>query len=163
MVVRCTARLLKLLPQALEHPPPEPSPDDLHANLLWLDGRKCLLVVHAETLFAVLIPDVRKRQLHSLGDLLADRLAVTLDYEGLAPDGLGRLDPKRLDVTRTASRSVVGFMNDMAFQAQRATDAAGGLPALDVAKLNARLNRTPYNRGRYVLAIDHVRLRQRSR
>ncbi|MCA1699222.1 MAG: hypothetical protein LC790_10115, partial [Actinobacteria bacterium] len=39
------------------------SSDDWYANLLWLDRRKCLLIVHAGTLFALFVADIRVRDL----------------------------------------------------------------------------------------------------
>ncbi len=61
MIVRCTARLLKLLaPGELADVPP--APDDWYANLIWIDRRKCLLVVHADTLFPIFVANVRKAQ-----------------------------------------------------------------------------------------------------
>jgi hypothetical protein len=45
----------------------EPSDGDWYANLLWLDGRKCLLLAHAGTLFSVFVPDIRKAELVPIG------------------------------------------------------------------------------------------------
>ena len=53
MVVRCTAKMLKLLglrPSAL--PEIEPGVDDWYVNLLWFERRKCLLLSHASTSFS---------------------------------------------------------------------------------------------------------------
>jgi hypothetical protein len=62
MIVRCTRRALTLLggPSLDDRPASE---GDWYLNLLWLDRRKCLLLTHADTLFAVLIPDVHAAQL----------------------------------------------------------------------------------------------------
>src|ERR1700722_6624432 len=62
MVLRCTAKVLKVLgPDALEAAgsPIAPRDDDWYMNLLWLDGRKCLLVTHAGTKFSAFAPNVR--------------------------------------------------------------------------------------------------------
>jgi hypothetical protein len=68
MVVRCTAKLLKLLgvPRGSRETV-EPSADDWYVNLLWFDRPKCLLGVHAATIFAVFVADVRRRDLEQLG------------------------------------------------------------------------------------------------
>ena len=70
MVLRCTKKLLGVLrpPQV---PALEPCDDDWYANLLVLDGRRCLLLTHAATLFSVFEPDVRVGQLRSTRELVS--------------------------------------------------------------------------------------------
>jgi hypothetical protein len=43
--------------------------EDWYANLLWLSGRKCLLLTHAATLLTVLEADVRAADLRDPGRL----------------------------------------------------------------------------------------------
>lgn len=58
---------------------PAPGPEDWYANLLWFDGRKCLLLTHAGTLFSVFEPDVRAAGLrdtrHAVAALISRELA----------------------------------------------------------------------------------------
>ena len=158
MIVRCTARLLKLLaPGEIANVPP--APDDWYANLIWINRRKCLLVVHADTLFPIFVTDVRKPQLANFGPFVAGTVATALADEGLAADCLGPLDPTPVQVARTASRSVLGFMNDMAATSEYMAKRAGGVTHLDVDDLNAFLRRTPYNRGGHFRPIDAARQR----
>lgn len=156
MVIRCTARLLKLL-APIEVGEVPSATDDWYANLLWIDRRKCLLVVHADTLFSVFVADVRKPQLAKFGHYVAGTVATELADEGLAPDCLGPLDPTEVRMARTASRRVLGFMNDMASMSERISEQAGGIAELDVEALNAFLRRTPYNRGGHFRPIDAAR------
>jgi hypothetical protein len=58
-----------------------------------LDGRKCLLLAHAVTLFSVFVADVRKAELRSLGVCLADTIRAALCSESCPEDAVGRLDP----------------------------------------------------------------------
>lgn len=138
---------------------PPASDQDWYANLLWHDRRKCLLVTHAGTLFSVFAADVRAADLRPLGRYLAAILETELRSEGLPADALGPLDANAVQVSTTASRSVLGFMNDMAAQIGYAVDAAGGLDRLDVPDMNRHLRRIPYDHGGYVYPIDHVRHR----
>lgn len=158
MIVRCTARLLKLL-TPIEVSDVPSAPDEWYANLVWIDRRKCLLLLHADTLFSVFVADVRKPQLAIFGHYLAGTVATALADEGLAPDCLGPLDPSEVRVARTASRSVLGFMNDMASMSERLAAQADGIAGLDVEALNAFLRRTPYNRGGHFRPIDAARRR----
>lgn len=73
MLLRCTARLLKLIgSRAAPLVDAAPGKDDWYANDLTIERRKCLLMVHADTLFAVLDTDVRVAQLNDLGSLIDD-------------------------------------------------------------------------------------------
>jgi hypothetical protein len=158
VIVRCTARLLKLLARGEVADVP-PAPDDWYANLVWIDRRKCLLVVHADTLFSLFVADVRKPQLVKFGRYVAGTVATALADEGLAPDCLGPLDPTQVQVARTASRSGLGVMNDMAAMSERLAERAGDVTLLDIEELNAFLRRTPYNRGGHFRPIDAARQR----
>lgn len=159
MIVRCTARLLKLLAPA-EVSDVSPAPDDWYANLLWIDRRKCVLLVHADTLFPVFSADVRIPQLSNFGQWVAGTVATALADEGLPADCLGRLDPRQVQVARTASRHVLGVMNDMASMTDHIVQQRGGLRELDVHDHQAFLRSTPYRReGSFVRPIDAARER----
>ena len=132
------------------------SDEDWYANLLWLDRRKCLLLTHAGTLFSVFVPDVRAAELRPLGPYVTGLIAEALRSEGLPSDALGLLDADALQVASTASRSVLGFMNDMAVHIDYAVAAAGGRSRCDADSISRQLHRTPYNRGDHLYPIDLV-------
>ena len=71
----------------------EPSDHDWYANLLWLDGRKCLLLAHAGTLFSVFVADIRKSDLMPLGTSVVRFIHNELEAESFSLDRLGALDP----------------------------------------------------------------------
>ncbi len=50
MILRCTTKARALVGVQ----------DDWYLNLLWFDGRKCLLLAHVGTLFPVLVAIVNK-------------------------------------------------------------------------------------------------------
>lgn len=152
MLLRCTARLLGLLGKrdiVLVDDPP--SDADWYANLLWLDRRKCLLLTHAGTLF---LADVRKRDLQPAGPLIVARVEAALGDEQLPADLLGPLEPDGLRIGRTASRSILGFMNDSALACHYAVEQAGGLESTDLDDLNRFLRRQLHNRGGYRQPLD---------
>jgi hypothetical protein len=157
VVLRCTRKVLDLLGErarTLTDVPP--SDDDWYLNLLWLDRRKCLLITHAGTLFSVLVTGVRKSDLRQVGSFVVDALELELRSEDLPTDALGHLDPAALQLAETASRSTLGFMNEMAVHIRYEVAAAGGLNNCDVDALNQHLRRTLHNRGGYVYPIDLV-------
>ena len=161
MVVRCTAKALKLIGlRPTELAEIEASDDDWYLNLLWFDRRKCLLVVHAGTAFTVYVPDVRKHDLDPIGPLLVDAIAAALDDEILPVDVLGVLDPEDVRIAKTASRSVLGIMNDVAYHLDYMLDRYGSVLDVDVITVNRQLQRTLHTHGRdYRRPVDLVRER----
>ena len=157
MTLRCTEKVLALLKiRARELANPPPSDDDWYLNLLWLDRRKCLLLTHAETLFPVFVVDVRAADLRPLGTFVVGKIEAELASEGLPADCLGRLDPDAVQVAKTASRSVLGFMNEMAFDLAYAVAEAGGLGSSDVGELNRDLRRRLHSRDGYATPLELV-------
>jgi hypothetical protein len=147
VIVRCTAKVRKLL---RERPAVDvrPGDDDWYLNLLWVDGRKCLLLVHATTLFPIFTADVRASQLRPVGQWVATRVHEELDAEQLPADSFGHLDPAACVITKTASRHVLGIMNDMGMHIEFATFDAGSLALLDADDLNRSLRRGLHSHGR---------------
>ena len=148
MVIRCTAKMLKLLgvrPSSLAEL--EPDEDDWYVNLLWFEGRKCLLLTHAGTAFSVFVPDVRKSDLESLGPFLVDAIIVALDAENLSHEALGDLDGLDARVSKTASRRVLGVMNDVSLHVDCSLDRFGSVLDVDVVTVNRWLQRTLHSHG----------------
>lgn len=108
------------------------SEDDWYANLLWIEGRKCLLVTHAGTLLSVFVPDVRARDVRPLGTFVVSRIHDQLAAERYPSDVLGVLDPSDARIAKTADRSVIGCMNDLTLTCEYAVADTGGLPQLDL-------------------------------
>jgi hypothetical protein len=142
VVLRCTAKLLNLLgARDKDLAAPAPSDGDWYANLLWLDRRKCLLLAHAGTLFSVFVADVRKADLLPLRSLVVRLIQRELRSEGLPLDSFGNLDLSSVELARTASRNVLGYMNDIARSCEYAIAESGGLGRCDIERLNRELRR----------------------
>jgi hypothetical protein len=140
MIVRCTKKLLTVIrpPQLVDQPP---DGEDWYANLLWLSGRKCLLLTHAATLFTVFEADVRAAGLRAPGRLVGGLISRELLREQLPADTFGNLDPIGVVLAKTADRSVLGCMKDMAFLCETVTIRSGGLATTDIGYLNQALRR----------------------
>ena len=140
MILRCTKKLLTAIgTQQLADCPPDD--EDWYANLLWLSGRKCLLLAHVATLFTVFGADVRAAEFSDPGRLAIKLIGRELLNEGLPADTFGNLTPASIGLAKTADRSVLGCMNDMAFMCEVVTTRSGGLAATDTADLNRALRR----------------------
>jgi len=140
VILRCTKKLLTAIrpPQLIEC---TPDSEDWYANLLWLSDRKCLLLTHAATLFTVFEPYVRAAGLHDPGCLVTGLITRELLREQLPADTFGSLNPASVIIAKTADRSVLGCMNDMAFMCETVTTRSGGLAGTDIADLNQALRR----------------------
>jgi len=143
VTIRCTANILKLLgSDAPTGCPATPDETEWYMKLLWLDGRKCVLLTHAETLFSVFAPDVSVQALRSIGSFAANLIQQGLDAEGLPRHTFGRLDSVAFQVAKTSDRSVMGCMNELGHQCRFEVEDAGGLGNCDIRALNQRLRRT---------------------
>ena len=156
VLLRCTARLLNLIGDragpVAEVPPGK---DEWYATVLIIERRKCLLIVHADTLFAVFDPDVRVAQFDDLGLYVATLVVDALTSEGLSGVALGSTDPASVRVAKTTSRSLLGHLNQMASEIEYAVASSGGLQRIDVVEVNRRLRRRLHRRdGRYVVPIE---------
>jgi hypothetical protein len=141
MILRCTKKLLAIIgPVAATGPVPVPDPEDWYANLLWSDRRKCLLLTHSATLFSIFEADVRASDLRATRHLVTRLVERELRRENLPPTTFG-LRLEEVILARTADRSVLGCMNDMAFLCQEAITRSGGLWHTDLAALNHSLRR----------------------
>lgn len=155
VILRCTARLIDLIGRRGVMLVDAPATDeDWYANLRWIDRRKCLLLTHAGTLFSIFAAHVRKPDVREPGPFVTGLVAAALASERLPTHALGMLDPADVHIARTASRSVLGHMNDMALMCEHEVEIAGGLALTDVAGVNHRLRRGLHNRGGYVVPLD---------
>ena len=86
---------------------------------------------------------------------VVDLLTGALLDEGLPSDALGRLEASEVQIAETASKHVLGVMNQMAFEIGWAADQAGGLWNVDVDDLNRRLRRNLHTKdGQYRIPLE---------
>ncbi|HEY5987020.1 MAG TPA: hypothetical protein VIV12_11690 [Streptosporangiaceae bacterium] len=160
MILRCTRKLLRLLgTDPVADPGPAPDAEDWYANLLWSGRRKCLLLTHASTLFSMFEADVRAADLRDTHQLVTRLIGRELAREGLPATTFGALGEQELIVARTADRSVLGCMNDMAELCEHAIATSGGLRQADLADLNRALRRNINSARGYQRPIDLARQR----
>ena len=165
VMLRCTAKLLTLLGvSSRELADVEPRDTDWYANLLWIDRRKCVLFAHADTLFTILAADVRKADLAPLAPFVVGAIKAELRSERLPTDTFGDLDASGVQIARTASRTVLGYMNEVARSCEYWIAEAGGLRWCDIAQINRDLRRELHLSRQppgHFVPIDLVRSRSR--
>lgn len=89
------------------------------------------------------------------GPWLVDTITTHLAREKLPFDALGTLDANNCAVAKTASRHVLGVMNDMTNHIDHTIAYSGGLAACDIVALNHALRRGLHRQnGDYIRPID---------
>ena len=155
VILRCTKKLLTVIgPALVAEPAPTPGTEDWYANLLWFDRRKCLLLTHSATLFCVFEANVSAADLRATRSLVIRLIARELRSEGLPPSTFPVGATEEVTLARTADRSVLGCMTDMAFQCETAISRSGGLARTDLAALNRSLRRNINSARSYQRPID---------
>jgi uncharacterized protein DUF6933 len=79
--------------------------------------------------------------LRATRQLVAGLIGRVLRREKLPAGTFGDLAQQEILLAKTADRSVLGCMNDMAFRCEHAIGEAGGLARTDLAELNQALRR----------------------
>lgn len=158
MLLRATTRLQAALgsPPLIDLPAGEAGRSEWYGNVIRLDGRAHLLLVHAETLFPVLSPHGTRTALRHAWPLVTGLVADALTDEGLPANTFGNLDPTKVQIAKTASRRVLGTMTDMTHAATHLLDRAHGQDALN--DVNRQLRRWLCGRdGDYVVPLELAR------
>jgi hypothetical protein len=133
-----------------------PADDDWYLNLVWIERQKCLLLTHTGTLFSVFRVGVHVADLRPVGEYLVNAIQAELRAEGLPEETFSGLDPDSVQLAKTASRSTLGFMTEMAFELGWIITDKRGLRRSDINELNHALRRMLWNRGEYVRPIELV-------
>ena len=136
--------LLRLGPKDFV-PAPANDPPPLSAwyvNVLTVDRRKVLHVTEATTYFTFMIAGVRKHDLGEFGPTVRPYLAEVMRAGGFNEDEVAavtnRAEPDRF--AKTASRQVLGVMNEQAFALEARVYDQGGLAGTDIMAASVWLN-----------------------
>ncbi len=162
-LIRCTRKLMK----EIGNPPTneEPTPGNLggwHANLLRFERRKCVLFTNDVTLFSIFAPGLKKPDFQALASVFGQKLFRNLRLEGFSQEQIESvLDEYRtIGFAKTNNRSVLGSMNDLAFQLEWIVHSGGGLFNAPHDEVNRKLNRIPMGALReHCYSIDALRIR----
>lgn len=130
-----------------------------HANLIYIDRRKCILLVNDKTLFNFIIPDVSRAQIQKLDELFKGYFECVLPEEGF-----GKIDKERImteyqeiEYSNTNSKSVLGSMNDLAFHYKYHILSEGGVHSSALPNIIKKLNRMPMGAIEYRFPIEALK------
>jgi len=154
--LRCTKKLLS----ELKRKPIDGSQDaddfgSWHANLLRIDRRKCVLFTHDQTLFTFFVPGLTKPHFQNFDEVFRQTLFKRLLSENLPQKHIEIFlnDNRKIEITKTNNRSVLGSMNDLTFHLKYRIADEGGLSGVDISKLNHGLNRIPMSAIKEIYSI----------
>src|SRR4051812_36118384 len=119
--------------------------------------------MHAETLFPVFEADVRTAQWRPPGRPVVAAITSALSREQLPADTFGVLDPDAVSTAATASRQILGYMNETAHTCRYAAERAGGLDSVHVDELNHQLCTLLHNRDGYHTSLYLTPARREAR
>jgi len=158
-IIRCTAKLLTELKTKPTNGPSQSSAwCDWHANLLWVDRKKCLLFTNNQTLYSFFLPSMKKPILENFEEVFRLGLFKSLMTEGFAETQIEYVfREQHIVIAKTNSRSILGSMNDLAFQIKSMVYATGGLANADLSEINRQLNRIPMSAIKYKVSIDELK------
>jgi len=160
VIVRCTARVAQGLKLGRLGDTPQ-ARDDWYLNTITVARRRVVLAVHTDTLFPIVAAGVSLAQLRDLPGWLAGQVAEALADEGLPATQLGSLDTQHALLVRTASKKILGQLNQLALEVEWAVQDNGGWDALELLELNRSLRRSLRGRdGGYVVPLELASQRQ---
>ncbi|NQT72369.1 MAG: hypothetical protein HQ553_06300 [Chloroflexi bacterium] len=154
--IRCTKKLLNEL--KIKPTDELGQPDGIgnwHANLLWIDRRKCVLFTNDKTLFSFLVTGMKKPQFVNFYEVFRLNLFKNLMNEDLPQRQIEHVfnEHREIRIAKTNNRSVLGSMNDLAYQLECRIYDRGGLVTVDMAETNRELNRIPMGALGYKFSI----------
>ena len=162
-LIRCTQKLLKEMgvkKAGLKISDPVLSYlGSWHANLLHIDGKKCVLFVNDKTLFNFLAPNVKRQEIKNLSHLFNEHLIYALSSENLTDETKEKIinEYKDINYATTNNKKVIGSMNDLAFHYKHHILSEGGIFSALIPIIINKLNHMPMGVIGYKYASEELK------
>ncbi len=163
-LIRCTKKLQKEMglkkSDMSEAEPKESYLGSWHANLIYIDRKKCLLFVNDKTLFNFIVPDISRAQIKELSNIFRVNLECVLAAEDVPKRAKRKImsEYESIQYTNTNSKSILGSMNDLAFHYKYLIQSEGGVQSYAVPSIIKKLNNMPMGALEYVFPIDALKV-----
>lgn len=150
-LIRCTGKLQKEMGLKKADLSLEEEQEGLlgqwHANLIFIDRKKCILFVNDKTLTNFLVPDMPRAEIRNLGFIFFDWFGPVLFEEGYSEKEVEfiRSEYKELEYAATNSRKVLGHIKDLAFLYEAKIHSAGGVHSPEIPEIIKQMNHVPMN------------------
>ena len=162
-LIRCTAKLRREMgvkdSALFEGSAAELVLGPWHANLIHINRRKCVLFANDKTLFNFIAPDVSRPDIRELRQLFLSYLHPVLAGEGFSKPEREEIASEydEVQIAKSASKSVLGSMNDLAFHYEHRILTAGGIHSPEVPGIISALNRMPMGALEYTFPVEELR------
>ena len=159
-LIHCTQKLIKELGNPPLQNREEPNKEGLgnwYANLLRIDRRKCILFTNEKTLYSFLIPKVKKTNLKNIIDEFLFNLNMNLQAEGFTLEVITKVmqECQEMGFAKTASKTVLGAMNQLAFEAEYLIlQRYEGIERTRILLVNKDINRSLMRGSRHLHPIE---------
>ena len=137
----------------------ESSLENWYVNLFYQDRKKCLIFTQAETLFTFVVPNLLRKDIVPIKELLKKELSRAMYHKDFKADEIQKVLAvlETITISQTQSRSVLGCMNDLVFQYSVHIDPAYHPAPIDLAEINHRLNEVPMKCLGWKYALERFR------
>ena len=142
-----------------ENEPGESYLGSWHANLIYIDGKKCLLFVNDKTLFNFIVPDIPRAQIRELSNIFKVTLECVLSDEDTPERVKAQImsEYELIQYANTRSKSILGSMNELAFYYKYYIQSEGGVHSYAVPGIIKKLNRVRMGTLEYVSPIKALK------
>lgn len=115
-----------------------------YCNIIRIDRKKCLLFTNEKSLYSFLIPNVLKKNIRNIEEEFLINLSLNLQAEGFSLEVINRVmqEYQEIGFTKTASKKVLGSMNQLAFEYEVLIALEEGLENVKILDVNHTINRT---------------------
>lgn len=130
-----------------------------HANLLLIKRRKCVLFVNDRTRMNFIVPDVTRDYIKELGTMFLGMLHTVLAEEGFTEAQCKIIagNGEAILFSKTASKSVLGSVNDFAAHYEYRILEAGSLHSSEIPDMIRNLNRIPVSSIKYQFPLNAMK------
>ena len=126
-----------------------------HANLIYVNRKKCVLFVNDKTLYNFVVINLSRAKIKELDSIFVQYLFLNLFQEGFSEELVKQLTQEygSVQFAKTDSKSVLGSMNDLAFHYKLylQTEGEDALPSIV-----HKLNRMPMGAQNYNYSIESL-------
>ncbi|MDA3798487.1 MAG: hypothetical protein PF692_05335 [Kiritimatiellae bacterium] len=154
-LIRCTKKLQKEMGlKKNDISTQEPDGANLgswHANLIYIDGKKCILFVNDKTLFNFIATNVKRAEIKELSNLFKTTLKFMLETNKIPENVKSEFmqEYESIQYANTNNKSVMGSMNDYAYHYKDYIQTRGGLKIADTLFIIHSLNNMPMGALKY--------------
>ncbi|MDL1871189.1 hypothetical protein FBR05_03185 [Deltaproteobacteria bacterium PRO3] len=150
MFLHCTKKLLEQLNMSkadLDDSSPVQRIFSWHAHIVSIARGKTLVAINDQTFYALIMPQLKKKNLLNFASEFYSALSASLKSEGFNGSSIEFLFGGNISYTKSYSRQILGIINDAVKHVRYHVEDRGGWEHTDIVELTKRINRIPWLAG----------------